>query len=475
MSSVKTQLHSDSNKGFLFCLSFVWRQSGLRFSVRGFGHALFYGGIEMALIKCPECGKEISDKAPSCIHCGFPLAVSVRAADVVEHKIDTNFEVKKVVKQLEEYRIRDAAFYFRTSRFTYDAFYTDVDIETIQKSLASGIGKTSEYEAIDFVLEQSKALDNLCVNPEQYESYANYIVKISSLMKDERYQFFPFGCWTLWLKNLNYNKLKNENIKSIAKILARGNFTVWTKGDLDVLLARLPHSDKSECMEYWGDKISSNDDRWKINSEALYERWLECKKLGQEFDHCEIDNYRIAENESTITKKPLNNASIVQDSPQKTQTKKKDNFKTTHTYAFPKPEKPVFSKGFLIYEIVATILFILMFGSNPPALILEIFCFILLPAIFYLKSYFSRLEDFNLSEQNPEAYQQKKMKEQKDALANAEAERIRQMNAPKCPHCNSTNIERLTTMDRGISVAAFGLASGKIGKQYKCKNCKHMW
>lgn len=27
----------------------------------------------MALIKCPECGSEISDKAPACIHCGFPL------------------------------------------------------------------------------------------------------------------------------------------------------------------------------------------------------------------------------------------------------------------------------------------------------------------------------------------------------------------------------------------------------------------
>ncbi len=27
----------------------------------------------MALINCPECGKEISDKAPACIHCGFPL------------------------------------------------------------------------------------------------------------------------------------------------------------------------------------------------------------------------------------------------------------------------------------------------------------------------------------------------------------------------------------------------------------------
>lgn len=27
----------------------------------------------MSLIKCPECGKEISDKSANCIHCGFPL------------------------------------------------------------------------------------------------------------------------------------------------------------------------------------------------------------------------------------------------------------------------------------------------------------------------------------------------------------------------------------------------------------------
>lgn len=27
----------------------------------------------MSLIICPECGKEISDRSPQCIHCGFPL------------------------------------------------------------------------------------------------------------------------------------------------------------------------------------------------------------------------------------------------------------------------------------------------------------------------------------------------------------------------------------------------------------------
>lgn len=28
----------------------------------------------MALIKCPECGKDISDKASSCINCGYPIS-----------------------------------------------------------------------------------------------------------------------------------------------------------------------------------------------------------------------------------------------------------------------------------------------------------------------------------------------------------------------------------------------------------------
>jgi hypothetical protein len=30
----------------------------------------------MALIKCEECGREISDKAAACIHCGCPISKS---------------------------------------------------------------------------------------------------------------------------------------------------------------------------------------------------------------------------------------------------------------------------------------------------------------------------------------------------------------------------------------------------------------
>lgn len=36
------------------------------------------GTLDMALINCPECNKEISDKSKACIHCGFPLETNVK-------------------------------------------------------------------------------------------------------------------------------------------------------------------------------------------------------------------------------------------------------------------------------------------------------------------------------------------------------------------------------------------------------------
>ncbi len=51
----------------------------------------------MALIKCPECGDQISDKSSACIHCGYPLYLlnnekpsetSVENQDVTEVKVD---------------------------------------------------------------------------------------------------------------------------------------------------------------------------------------------------------------------------------------------------------------------------------------------------------------------------------------------------------------------------------------------------
>ena len=40
-----------------------------------------------------------------------------------------------------------------------------------------------------------------------------------------------------------------------------------------------------------------------------------------------------------------------------------------------------------------------------------------------------------------------------------------------CPYCKSTNTEKISTMSRAVSISLVGAASGKIGKQWHCKQC----
>jgi len=52
----------------------------------------------MALINCPECQKEISDKVENCPHCGYPLKR-------VNYKNNDNLETKKVGKRSSRIKI----------------------------------------------------------------------------------------------------------------------------------------------------------------------------------------------------------------------------------------------------------------------------------------------------------------------------------------------------------------------------------
>lgn len=70
-------------------------------------------------------------------------------------------------------------------------------------------------------------------------------------------------------------------------------------------------------------------------------------------------------------------------------------------------------------------------------------------------------------------------KEQKlEKIKNERQRRVYQTEAPnglRCPICGNTQIQKLSTLNRVVSVELVGLASSKIGKQYKCKKCGHLW
>ena len=48
-------------------------------------------------------------------------------------------------------------------------------------------------------------------------------------------------------------------------------------------------------------------------------------------------------------------------------------------------------------------------------------------------------------------------------------------NGVRCPMCGKTAGRKISTFNRAVSISVVGLASGKIGKQYKCSSCGHMW
>ena len=51
----------------------------------------------MALIKCPECGRQVSDKAAACPDCGYPINSSIQShAESTKPKYDNeNFDSSK--------------------------------------------------------------------------------------------------------------------------------------------------------------------------------------------------------------------------------------------------------------------------------------------------------------------------------------------------------------------------------------------
>lgn len=92
--------------------------------------------------------------------------------------------------------------------------------------------------------------------------------------------------------------------------------------------------------------------------------------------------------------------------------------------------------------------------------------------------FIKKISRYNLRQNNPELYNRIVAEEtrrgQERYKAQQQAEQIRLSKLPECPICKSkNNVRRISSLDRGVSVAMVGLASSKIGKQYECTRCRH--
>lgn len=68
-----------------------------------------------------------------------------------------------------------------------------------------------------------------------------------------------------------------------------------------------------------------------------------------------------------------------------------------------------------------------------------------------------------------------KMSQFKSQIGQQKSNGVKNDTTPKCPNCSSTNINSISGLNRGVSIAMWGVFSKKINKTFECKNCGYTW
>lgn len=79
----------------------------------------------MALIKCPECNGQVSDKAKACPHCGYPIA-EIMTNSVTERTVKVNgkiYDISKLKKMYDKYTDSEQKMICHTCSQLYNNWY----------------------------------------------------------------------------------------------------------------------------------------------------------------------------------------------------------------------------------------------------------------------------------------------------------------------------------------------------------------
>lgn len=80
----------------------------------------------MALIKCPECGGQVSDKAPACIHCGYPISEMTinKVPQNIIIKVDgKSYDISNLKKMYNKYTDTEQKMICNTCNQLYNNWY----------------------------------------------------------------------------------------------------------------------------------------------------------------------------------------------------------------------------------------------------------------------------------------------------------------------------------------------------------------
>lgn len=131
----------------------------------------------MALIVCPECNKEVSDKAPNCVHCGYPIS---------KYKIQ-NYKIGHTTY--------DLSFVLDDQISTRDKIFKVHQLANIEiKESMYLVGDIySEYGIPDSITTKADVIENNCHMPHCPTCGSSNLSKVSTLSKIMDSAVWGFG------------------------------------------------------------------------------------------------------------------------------------------------------------------------------------------------------------------------------------------------------------------------------------------
>lgn len=240
----------------------------------------------MALIKCPECGKEVSDKAPTCPHCGCPLSDELVIERATE-KLNTNQEE---VTNCKKQKVKKT--FSRKKKFT---FVTIVGVVIIGGVL--GFSLTKNLRFYNMAMEKFKA--------ENYESAAEAFKELGSYKdSDMHYQDSIFQQAKIYFDNKEYQNAidKLNSIKDSEKaqdLLVKSKYNLAkslydsVKYDEALVIFKeiAKYEDSKKFIKDCEYQLSIDGQFMKALSKGLMDRW-DYNEDESKMDVSEFKNYR---------------------------------------------------------------------------------------------------------------------------------------------------------------------------------------
>lgn len=398
----------------------------------------------MALIKCPECGKEISDKSKHCIHCGYPIT------------------------QEETTSTSNGCRFFKAILVDYGTEKVKV-IKAVREVTGMGL-----KEAKDFVESLPQTIQSALSFEECNALYEHFSVLGADI-------------------EIQPDTESNEKITT---------FDIATLSPVKAIkktnnIAKSPMKDTNMTL---------------INCPACG------TNVSESAESCPSCGFGVKKH--ILTQKISMQQKREQEARRNYETKRAKLMDEYAQYSFEPPTmlKSIFFLGLSAVGAVIVFLCILLGfgiiegdGSNPLGLLIFSTIYTIIVGIFGLGFFGAEKQECSAYKKDPEAYkanhakrlplttEQNRAIEQKlltehdqmeyeSSLLTMLRQELKELNPsttvirteaksniPRCPHCNSTKIRPISTTSRMVSVAAVGLASGKIGKQFECLNCKYKW